>query len=254
MPPNAGAPVAGADGVRYGELFGAPVPPGRGAPVDPPGPLDPPGPPGPPGRAPCCGRAAKPGRTEPGRAPDIGGRSPGLIGRAAAGLGIGGRGIAPPALNGLLPARGGRGILEEVVGDDGVEVDAEVGEVGEAGEAGTTGACGVATDDSAISSLITCASCAFASCSRVPSGSCASAASISSWVGAAVFLAAVFLAAAFLAGFGAASTGFISGNLSINLRTTGASTVDDAERTNSPTSCNLARSSLLSKPNSFANS
>ena len=48
--------------------------------------------------------------------------------------------------------------------------------------------------------------------------------------------------------------GVNSGNLSINLRNTGASTVDDADRTNSPTSCNLASSSLLSSPNSFANS
>jgi hypothetical protein len=38
------------------------------------------------------------------------------------------------------------------------------------------------------------------------------------------------------------------------LRTTGASTVDDAERTNSPTSCSLDKSSLLSSPNSLANS
>ena len=58
----------------------------------------------PAGRA---GRAAKPGRTAPGRLPDIGGRSPGRIGRFA-----GGRGIAPPTadVNGLFPARGGRGI------------------------------------------------------------------------------------------------------------------------------------------------
>ena len=61
----------------------------------------------------CAGRAAKPGRTDPGRAPDIGGRwpgfnlspplplSPGLIGLA------GGLGPAPE-LNGLLPALGGR--------------------------------------------------------------------------------------------------------------------------------------------------
>jgi hypothetical protein len=80
------------------------------------------------------------------------------------------------------------------------------------------------------------------------------AASISSCVGSA-FLAAAFLAAGF---FGAAETAsaavFISGNFSINLRTTGASIVEEAERTNSPTSCNFARSSLLSKPKSFANS
>jgi hypothetical protein len=70
-------------------------------------------------------------------------------------------------------------------------------------------------------------------------------------------LAVVFLAAAFLAGLGSAAAAFAasnSGNFSINFRTTGASTVDDADRTNSPTSCNFARSSLLSKPISFANS
>jgi hypothetical protein len=68
-----------------------------------------------------------------------------------------------------------------------------------------------------------------------------------------VFFAAAFLAGAFFA-FGAASAGTKFGNLSINLRTTGASTVEDADRTNSPTSANLASSSLLSSPNSLANS
>jgi hypothetical protein len=68
-----------------------------------------------------------------------------------------------------------------------------------------------------------------------------------------VFFGAAFFAGAFFA-FGAASAGTKSGNLSINLRTTGASTVDDAERTNSPTSCSFASSSLLSSPNSLANS
>jgi hypothetical protein len=59
-----------------------------------------------------------------------------------------------------------------------------------------------------------------------------------SWV-AAAFLA-VFLAA-FLAGFGSAG-----GIASLSRRATGASIVDDAERTNSPMSCNLARTVLLS--------
>jgi hypothetical protein len=68
-----------------------------------------------------------------------------------------------------------------------------------------------------------------------------------------VVLGAAFLTGAFFT-FGAASAGIKSGNLSINFRTTGASTVDDAERTNSPTSCSLDRSSLLSSPNSLANS
>ena len=135
----------------------------------------------------------------------------------------------PPEPKGLFPARGGRGIA---------------GEAGAAGVTGTTGTSG------AIGFSIF----AFVSCSRVDSGSDASAASISSAVGAGAFFEAVFLAAAFLAVLGAGVTALRSGNLSINLRTTGASTVEDAELTNSPTSCNFARSSLLSKPKSFANS
>jgi hypothetical protein len=69
----------------------------------------------------------------------------------------------------------------------------------------------------------------------------------------AVFLAAVFFAAAFLTGF-FSSTGLASGYISMSLRTTGASTVDDAERTNSPISWSLARTTLLSIPSCFANS
>jgi hypothetical protein len=42
--------------------------------------------------------------------------------------------------------------------------------------------------------------------------------------------------------------------LSINLRTTGASTVEDAERTNSPSSWSLAMTTLLSTPSSLASS
>ncbi len=43
-------------------------------------------------------------------------------------------------------------------------------------------------------------------------------------------------------------------NASLSLRTTGASIVDDAERTNSPISWSLAITALLSTPNSFASS
>jgi len=39
-----------------------------------------------------------------------------------------------------------------------------------------------------------------------------------------------------------------------SLRTTGASIVEDAERTNSPSSWSLAMTTLLSTPNSFASS
>jgi hypothetical protein len=65
--------------------------------------------------------------------------------------------------------------------------------------------------------------------------------------------AAAFFAAAFLTGF-FSSTGFASGNISMRRRTTGASTVDDAERTNSPISWSFARTTLLSIPSCFANS
>jgi hypothetical protein len=132
----------------------------------------------------------------------------------------------------LLPARGGRGI-DVGVGADGAE---GVAIVGVAGVAGTTGGFG-------------CSATNFfaASCN---SGGRSSTDTV---FAAAVFFAAAFLAGAFFA-FGASSLGVNSGNLSINLRNTGASTVDDADRTNSPTSCNLASNSLLSSPNSFANS
>jgi hypothetical protein len=70
---------------------------------------------------------------------------------------------------------------------------------------------------------------------------------------AAAFFGAAFLAGAFFAGF--SSAGFATGgNFSRNFRTTGGSTVEDAERTNSPISWSFARTSLLSIPTSFANS
>ncbi len=43
-------------------------------------------------------------------------------------------------------------------------------------------------------------------------------------------------------------------NASVSLRTTGASIVEDAERTNSPSSWSLAMTTLLSTPNSLASS
>jgi len=212
------------DGERYGEFD---VPPGRvdeGAPEFGLASLD-------------GGRAAKPGRTEPGRAPDIGGRCPGcnfpgVLPASPGRIGLaGGRGPPPPVLNGLLPALGGRGIALGVLGASGV---AEKGLLVLLGAAGVVGrATGVA------SSIICCNSGGKSSTLTVCFG--------------AAFFAGAFLAGAFLA-FGAVSAGTKSGNLSINLRTTGASTVEEAERTNSPTSCSLASSSLLSSPNSFANS
>jgi hypothetical protein len=71
---------------------------------------------------------------------------------------------------------------------------------------------------------------------------------------AEAFLAAAFFAGAFFAGFASAAGFTTGGNFSRNFRTTGGSTVDDAERTNSPISWSFARTSLLSMPKSFANS
>src|SRR3989337_1883664 len=65
---------------------------------------------------------------------------------------------------------------------------------------------------------------------------------------AAAFLAAG-LAAAFFGG-GAAS----AGKASFNLRTTGASMVDDADRTNSPNSSSLAMMALPSTPTALPRS
>jgi hypothetical protein len=82
----------------------------------------------------------------------------------------------------------------------------------------------------------------------------ASTEGVSTTSGAGVFFAAAFFAGAFFAGF-SCSAGFATGgNFSRNFRTTGGSTVEDAERTNSPISWSFARTSLLSIPTSFANS
>jgi hypothetical protein len=85
-----------------------------------------------------------------------------------------------------------------------------------------------------------------------------SAASACSAVGAALTrpLAARRPAAA---GFGAAPLPFVAlptwpANASLSRRTTGASMVEDADRTNSPISWSLAMTALLSTPNSFASS
>jgi hypothetical protein len=70
----------------------------------------------------------------------------------------------------------------------------------------------------------------------------------------AVFFAAVLAGAlaAFFAGAGAGAGA--SANASFNFRTTGASMVEDADRTNSPRSPSFARTTLLSTPNSLASS
>jgi hypothetical protein len=74
-----------------------------------------------------------------------------------------------------------------------------------------------------------------------------------SLVFAAVFFAAAFLvvlvAVGLLSAFGSAG-----GIASRSRRTTGGSTVDDADRTNSPISWSLVMTTLLSTPSSLASS
>jgi hypothetical protein len=55
-------------------------------------------------------------------------------------------------------------------------------------------------------------------------------------------------------GFAGAASGAAAGKISLSLRTTGGSTVDDADRTNSPISLSLAMTTLLSRPSSLASS
>ena len=64
--------------------------------------------------------------------------------------------------------------------------------------------------------------------------------------------AAAFLAGAFAAGASAASA--LAGSASLMRRTTGGSSVEDADFTNSPSSWALARTSLLVYPSSLASS
>ena len=70
--------------------------------------------------------------------------------------------------------------------------------------------------------------------------------------GAAVGTSAGGAATAFFSGFLAGGGALAS--FSRRRRTTGASTVEEAERTNSPMSPNVVRTVLLSTPSSFASS
>ena len=236
-PPAAGAPTPDGPLERYGPAdVDPPAPPARGGkfPV-----------PAPAGRG-EFGRAAKPGRTEPGRGPDMPGRGAPVApaGRA------GGRGTAPPVENGLFPGRGGRGTaLPE---ENGLFPGRGAGclTVADPSAAGVTASVSGAAGRSILLSAIA-RSCAALSAAKSTPSSAANSAANSGF--ASPFFAAVFFAAAFLTGL-ASSFGLASGYNATSLRTTGASTVDDADRTNSPNSWSFASTSLLSMPNCFANS
>src|SRR5262245_59123686 len=71
--------------------------------------------------------------------------------------------------------------------------------------------------------------------------------------GGAGFAGVTFVLPTVAAGAGAGADG-VATNTSRSRRATGASTVLDADLTNSPISFNLARTTLLSTPSSFASS
>ncbi len=141
--------------------------------------------------------------------------------------------------NGLLPGRGpdGRGPLgvgrpAPSPGAAGVSVTAGAGATVAAAAAGSTG-------DS------TGAGGAGASTATAAAG--ASTGASTTWAAAAFFAGA-------LRGAAPPSPAGGAGYISRSLRTTGGSTVDDADRTNSPSSLSLAITTLLSIPSSLASS
>lgn len=174
---------------------------------------------------------APPGRGMPGRGmPGPAGRAPGgpTGGRAT------GRSTGWAEEKGLLPTRGERGPPGLGKAGPGRGPAASVGRPGAAGAGGAGGAIGGAGG--------------------------AGAGAATGGAGGATATAPLSAAAATLAaGFCAALTGAAAGALappndSRSRRATGASTVDDADLTNSPCSLNRARTSLLVTPSSLANS
>lgn len=196
-------------------------PPGRGG--IPPGPgRGPPGPPGPPG--PC-------------------------------GLGIAGRSTGCTEENGLLPTRGGRGMPglgaagpgrgPGAAGRAGAWAGAAA--AGAAGAGGATGVGGAGTGAAGPGRGPGAAG--------IGEGATGVAATGAAAAGVAATGGADTGAAAAAGAFGGAFSGALPPpNDSRSRRATGASTVDDADLTNSPCSLRRARTSLLVTPRSFANS
>ena len=231
--------------------FGRGIPPGRG-PAEPPGrgmrvSLDPGAP---PGRVVPAASVRGPGRRTPmpcdeayGLLPGLGapGRRLAVLGEGAPGRGAPGRGAAAAAGRGEALGAGGRGAGDagrgvDVVGD----VDVADGWAGD-GWAGAGAGEGVCTTGRAAGA-----------------GAGAAAAGLGRALGAVGAAAAApgRLGATTAAG---AAVACGAGTLAVTafsrtLRTTGASRVDEADRTNSPMSLSVVSKSLLSSPSSLASS
>jgi len=173
------------------------------------------------------------GRGAPGTPPGAGGRGADL---SVKGL-LPGRAVLrmpEPPLKGLFPGRGPAGRGGTVPG---VGPAAAAGAAAASVTSGTLGAVGVSTTAGAATST---------GATGASSTTGASVAGVTTSSDAA----GLGLAAAFFAGLGPGA----SGKASRSLRTTGASMVEDAERTNSPNSWSLATATLLSIPSSLATS
>ena len=183
------------------------------------------------------------------------------LGRGAPGT-PGARPMPEPELYGLLPGRGPPGRAEVPLVPKGLFPGRGAGFAPAAGAAGVlaggvsggvaAGAGGVAAG---VSGGVAAGGAAGAGAS--PADGASAAASVAddgsdSSAAAVVFLVVFF--AAFLVVFLAAAPSGAAGIASIKRRATGGSMVDEAERTNSPISCNFARTSLLSTPSSRASS
>jgi hypothetical protein len=218
---------------------------------------------GPPGRARSPG---EPGRGPPGRGPP-GAAVPGVAEPGAAVPGGGVRGAAPipvaVELNGLLPGRGpGRGTCRWPGADGepgrGAAERSSVGMVSAGGTCGPTPwSCGNGTvtggadrwADGRCAGLVSAAGAAGSAAAGGASGAAAWPPRVARPLDPDR-AGAVFTAPSPDCGFAACW----DANASLSLRTTGASIVEDAERTNSPISLSLAITALLSTPNSFASS
>jgi len=155
-------------------------------------------------------------------------------------------------LKGLLPGRGpiGRG----PAGRPSAAAGGMLPGVGPAGRSGTGGAAGSsigAEPRATVAGVAIGGPGTGEIADSVPAGGAGSGSSTGAACFAAVLAGAL---AAFLAGLACSGALAAAGIASFRRRTTGASTVEDADFTNSPISASLARTTLLSTPSSLASS